>query len=456
MSGERKRRRLIALLGVVAVAVTASPMLATPAGAELPPRAETILRAAARDLDRYWATEFPALYGAPYPPMGRIVAAGPTTKVPDCQGRHISYRREVHGNAFYCLHGNYIAYDEQGLFPALARTFGDLAPALVLAHEWGHAIQDRAGVGADQPSILVELQADCFAGSWAQRVATHATIAVRFEPTTLDEALAAYLSFRDAVGATPSSRQAHGDAFDRINAFQTGFEHGAPACKPFFDAPPPITEQEFTSAAEAASGGNLPEAEVLPSTLDLLHDVYTQVAPLTARQVHPVRTSVLPRPATCGGRSVEAPLAATGAVYCAANRTIVINPVRLDEIYRSIGDFGVAVLVGDAYARYAADRTGRLAGLSGRTAALLADCSTGAWAGAFANAPSGLPSPSLKTTLTLAPGDLDKVIEAFIASDAETQGGAGPGGSVFRRVEAFRLGYFGGFAACNATYRASA
>ena len=57
---------------------------------------------------------------------------------------------EVAGNAFYCEQGDFVAWDEQGLFPKLRQQYGDFAPALVLAHEWGHAVQARVGF-ADLP-----------------------------------------------------------------------------------------------------------------------------------------------------------------------------------------------------------------------------------------------------------------------------------------------------------------
>ena len=69
------------------------------------------------------------------------------------------------GNAFYCLQSNFIAYDDVALMPRLAETFGTFSVALVLAHEWGHGIQDRAGNG-DEQTVYLEQQADCFAGAF--------------------------------------------------------------------------------------------------------------------------------------------------------------------------------------------------------------------------------------------------------------------------------------------------
>ena len=54
--------------------------------------------------------------------------------------------------------------------PHLAKTFGTFSVALVLAHEWGHAIQDRAG-NDDEQTVYLEQQADCFAGAFLDHVA---------------------------------------------------------------------------------------------------------------------------------------------------------------------------------------------------------------------------------------------------------------------------------------------
>src|SRR5215471_326596 len=101
------RRRLVAVLAAIAVGVGAAGSVASPAGARPASAYQSVLRAAATDLDRYWAVEFPALYAAPYRPLGRIVAARPGTTIPDCEGHRISYRHDLRGNAFYCRRTNY-------------------------------------------------------------------------------------------------------------------------------------------------------------------------------------------------------------------------------------------------------------------------------------------------------------------------------------------------------------
>ncbi|NIQ57003.1 MAG: peptidase, partial [Gammaproteobacteria bacterium] len=119
----------------------------------------------------------------------------------------------------YCSPGDYVAWDAEGLMPGLYTEFGDFAVALVLAHEWGHVAQDRAGI--DGPGIMLELQADCFAGAWARHVEMGES-ALALRPGDLDEAVAGYLLFRDPPGTSPAAPDAHGSAFDRVLAFQEG------------------------------------------------------------------------------------------------------------------------------------------------------------------------------------------------------------------------------------------
>jgi predicted metalloprotease len=451
----RQRARAFVALGAVLAATLVTTGTAPAATRPATASFQSLVNAAVTDLQSYWAKEFPQLYGHPYKPVGQIIAASPTTKLPDCQGQAISYQK-VKGNAFYCFGSNYLAYDSQTLLPTLGKDFGSFAPALVLAHEWGHAIQDRAGIDPSQyPTIYIEQQADCFAGTWARHVADGDSKTVKFAPGDLDTALAAYLSFRDPVGFAPDTPQSHGDAFDRVNAFQTGYEKGATACTSFLTSPPPITEQQFTNLQDAASGGNLPANQVVPVTMELLDEYYRQVAPdvppLTLDQVKKVDTtgpaSSYPK---CGGKTLTKAEIQNRVFLCPTDNFIAYDQALFNTIYTKIGDFGFASLVGDAYATYVQYRE-HVPGVQSHSesTALAADCDTGVWAQAIAQ---GLNSPTLgNTTVTLAPGDLDKVIRAFITNNAA----AGPSTKsdfVFRRVEAFRLGFFGNFASCATTF----
>jgi hypothetical protein len=94
---------------------------------------------------------------------------------------------------------------------------GQLLVGVVLAHEYGHAIQTRLGL-TDQPTVVVEQQADCFAGAWlADALAGHSTAFTGITPAQLDSTVAGLL-LRDQPGTSATAEGAHGNAFDTIRA----------------------------------------------------------------------------------------------------------------------------------------------------------------------------------------------------------------------------------------------
>jgi len=146
---------------------------------------------------------------------------------------------------FYCP-GDEKIYLDLGFFDQMARRFragGDFARAYVIAHEVGHHVQRQIGVTAkaealrrqlpaseyNKISVRVELQADCFAGVWAQ----HANRARPFlDPGDIEEALAA----ANAIGDDALQRQSrgvvvpdsftHGTSAQRVRWFRAGFDSG--------------------------------------------------------------------------------------------------------------------------------------------------------------------------------------------------------------------------------------
>ena len=73
-------------------------------------------------------------------------------------------------------------------------------------------------------TVTKELQADCFAGAWAR----HAQQDKGFDVSSkdLDAALAGILDLRDTPGTSDIDPNAHGSGFDRVGAFQDGFDTG--------------------------------------------------------------------------------------------------------------------------------------------------------------------------------------------------------------------------------------
>src|SRR4051794_1136467 len=158
------------------------------------------LVAAFKDIEAFWATNFPELYGRDFQPLkGGIFAAYPqrTRPIPGCQSRETTYT-DVEGNAFYCSDGDFIVYDDDELLPQLVKSLGQSAVGVVVAHEFGHAIQARAGELNEQ-TILKEQQADCFAGAWAAHLARGEADGLTFGDKEIKQGLIAMIQVRDPL-----------------------------------------------------------------------------------------------------------------------------------------------------------------------------------------------------------------------------------------------------------------
>lgn len=408
------------------------------------------------DIQDFWAKTYPEIYDAPYEPIpaDQIYAAGTSgVSLPDCGGAPI-VDKDWEGNAFYCFGDNEIVYDARlgGLMTELGKQGGPLAVGIVFAHEWGHAIQDRAG-NVREPSIYMELQADCFAGSWLKHVGEEGSADLQFEEEDLDRLLGVLLSFRDTPGSHAGSATAHGSGFDRITSFQDGFEGGAQACVDYFTDPPFITEIPFSSLQERRTGGNAPAKTVIPATVELLNDFYTKTdrriyEPIPTRRVFTfdptdpkaVTADALPE---CDGAAMD-PAELTNEVFiCEPDGYVIVDVNYLQRIYEEVGDFGVATIVAMPWAQYVQHLQGYPASADSTTASARASgCYTGGFTAAMVN--SFLVSKTLGR-VELSAGDLDEAISAFLDED----GTDGPqGDSAFQRVQAFQDGFFKGYRRC--------
>lgn len=429
--------------GTTTTTTTATTTATTaPAGPTVTYR-EAIRRAIA-DIQAFWADEYPALYGTPYVPVprARIVAARPGVKIPRCQGTRLVYR-DVADNALYCARSNLVVYDDVGFMPHFYENFGPFSVALVLAHEWGHAIQDRAGVFGRAPTVHTELQADCFAGAWTADVAADPGD-VGYAAGDLESALAALIALRDAPGSSPAERNAHGSAFDRISAFQDGFVQGSRRCAGYLDEPPLIVQVPFASANEASTGGNVAADEVIPLTVELLNDFYSQVEPgYRPLTVDDITLFDSRRPRTiplCGGTRPSVERVRNRVYFCIDDEYLAFDEPFLQGVYDDIGDFGVASLLANPWATHVQVDQG-IPGAHENTleAVLQADCYTGGWVAAFYN---GYLSHG-----SLSAGDLDEFVQAYLLY-SRARGIAADVPITFVRVNFVRRGFFFGYESC--------
>ncbi|GAA4381478.1 KPN_02809 family neutral zinc metallopeptidase [Agromyces bauzanensis] len=157
---------------------------------------------------------------------------------------------------FYCPPDQSI-YIDTSFYDQLETRFGasggPLAEMYVVAHEWGHHVQNIAGIlelsqdgqsGPTSNAVRVELQADCFAGSWAAAASrTEDERGVPFlQPITREQ----YTQAIDAAAAVGDDRIqeatqgqvtphsfTHGTSEQRVRWFETGYEQSAGACDTF-------------------------------------------------------------------------------------------------------------------------------------------------------------------------------------------------------------------------------
>src|SRR3954454_19264957 len=389
----------------------------------IPPLDASDLRNVAENIQQFWAKTLPKLYGKTYQrvPDSRIIAGTPSADFPNCQRRHMTYD-DVKGNAFAVLckpEGITVVWDDEGLIPNLSKRFGAVAPAIVLAHEWGHVAQFQAGT--DQPSIIMEQQADCFAGSWLHALIKQpAGLSQLTTESPLDTSLKTIIEVRDEPGSATNERTAHGSGFDRVRALQEGFERGACFCAQYTTKPPHLIDLQFSSEQEFENGGNLPlddpsnpENSLLPLVVQDLNDFYGKEVP------------------NFKGSSVDAVRSNDDAMQ------------QLQDLHDRVGDNGAGLLLGLIWARFAQQQTGSDKGRDEFGQQLQQACLTGGWMADV------LSRNTNTATLQFSPGDVDEAIIALIdLGTPKNVHGESTDGGLFRLVSSLRQGVTQGFGSC--------
>jgi predicted metalloprotease len=173
-------------------------------------------------INDYWKQNFPASRSRSYRPPQRVIAYYPDTRAPFCGGA-----REPPGNADFCANGrrNFVSFDEPGFMVPYYRKIGPVANATILAHEWGHLIQDRLGLLYDV-TVEKELNADCLAGVWSG----HAVKENQVDLPDLNEARRQLIAIGDQPGVPWTGTSTHGTGPQRVRAFLTGLTGGLDGC----------------------------------------------------------------------------------------------------------------------------------------------------------------------------------------------------------------------------------
>jgi predicted metalloprotease len=206
---------------------------------------EQLLTTVTKDVDAYWTKQFAAA-GLPEPrvtydwiPAGQTAASAcgdengtlGDSAAAYCQQDDTIYISQKFATEIYDG-----ALDQAlpGSSQGYGKTVGDFAVAYIVAHEYGHQVQDELGLfqkyGEQLPTMAFELQADCYAGTWAKS----AQDANHLDSGDVQEALDAAL----AVGDFDTEAAAHhGTPEQRQEAWSTGFDAGDPsACNQYLTA----------------------------------------------------------------------------------------------------------------------------------------------------------------------------------------------------------------------------
>jgi uncharacterized protein len=157
---------------------------------------------------------------------------------------------------FYCPPEETV-YVDPTFFALLREQFdasaGELAQLYVLAHEYGHHVQNITGVmqehpangsGADSNGVRTELQADCYAGAWvAGMTEADDENGIPYLKTPTPQQIADALNAAASVGDDHIQQESggvvnpdtwtHGSSEQRQRWFDTGYDGGPGACDTF-------------------------------------------------------------------------------------------------------------------------------------------------------------------------------------------------------------------------------
>jgi predicted metalloprotease len=197
------------------------------------------LRTVVADNEDVWAKLFPPAFNRRFAPAKLVMFTGRVQS-----GCGIA---DAGAGPFYCPLDKTV-YIDPTFYEELKRRFGapgDFAQAYVIAHEFGHHIQNQLGISQqvqslqgrvsqkeyNQASVRLELQADFLAGVWAHHLARYAGIV---DEDDIREAVNAAAAIGDdriqkqTQGYVQPEKFTHGDSEQRVRWFMYGLKTGDP------------------------------------------------------------------------------------------------------------------------------------------------------------------------------------------------------------------------------------
>jgi predicted metalloprotease len=398
-------------------------------------------RNALADLEVFWAERFPDVYGQEFQPLeGGYFSVDPDSSDPGQFPQGVGCGldlQEAAGNAFYCQderspNSDAITYDREFL-AELAGDYGRFLPALVMAHEFGHAVQAR--VGMPSASIVAETQADCLAGAWTAWVAAGEAEHSQLRGPELDELLRGYFLLRDPVGTSTAEQSAHGSYFDRVSGFQDGFDGGPETCRDEFGPDRVFTQGTFNDNDDRLTGGNATYSELLGIVDVSLPTVWEQAF----RDVFGEQFRAPAIEPFAGRAPACAPDRDLDLVVCPEEPLVAFDERDLTRPAYRLGDFAVATAVAIPYSLAARDQLGL--SVDDEEAVRSALCLTGWYAAKVYNSQAG-------EGVLISPGDIDESVLFLLTYGNDPEVVPDVDLSGFQQVDLFRAGFTRGLQAC--------
>jgi predicted metalloprotease len=403
---------------------------------------DELARQAISDIEEFWEDAYHNAFDGEFKPVDRLYSW-------DANGFDATGFCDIdtYGlvNAGFCDTDNTIGWDRGELLPGLRQDYGDIGVALVLAHEYGHAVQEQADlVNKATPTLVSEQQSDCLAGAYMRWVAEDNS--PRFTLSTgdgLNNVLATVIAFRDPLlneDDPEAGVDEHGSAFERLSAFQFGFTDGPSACAAIDMREIGQRRGDLPVLLEEDETGEWPVSEEsVRAVADAMNILFEPAAP----------PELSFDAAECPDARPSPPVS-----YCPATNTIAVELDELAEmgappdienpVGLATGDNTAYSVLVSRYMQAIQRERGGVA-LDNAEAALRTACLTGV---ATTKLSKRVDTPD-GNTVALTAGDVDEavsgiLINGLVASDVN--GESVPSG--FSRIDAFRVGVLGDTERC--------
>lgn len=378
-----------------------------------------------KHLDNYWSAEFQAAYGREFAPITNGVRYWRKgVKIAENVTCGYDVSEIVTQNAFYASCSDdrdlndVIVYDDEQLFTEYNNDYGPLALGLVLAHEWGHAVQARTG--EELTPLLAELQADCYAGAWLLDLRQdplwdEVTGRGSYVPGAVESFVTEYGFWEASNVSSADDPQAHGSAFDRVGSLLDGMRNGAAKCRAYATTPPSVVMPASAYDVAYAGEEDAPAEEIARVLNDVMVPYWARLASGQQMPDRSYESEVIP----------ECAFPATDYVfaYCAPQNLVVLDPdyesyFKEDET----GDLGFLTMVALAWSDAYKTKTGAVAHRA---------CYVGSWVRSLYNGE--------EESVELSTGDVDEAARAMLWADERSAVATGTYATT--HLEEFRKGF---------------